>query len=642
MKKEVILLGILLLASISIINADPLQDSIHVNINVQDSNNKSLVGIYNFQLSISNDSSCSNLISNYVFNNINTDPQANVNFYLENTNMTYNIQYYLKEVIDNVLISCFKIAYSKNHAPNNLSQLNNDMNFTNFNNNTDTVNNSNHLNGLNSTQVANLFTSPYLYNMTIETYNLYNAVWTSSFNYTYDTWLSNYTLYSVFWYNMTTPAIDYVNGYCYSKNDVYNKIESNNNFCYANGTNSSGVNCQTISSTDTWTGNQSNYYNISQVNSNLSLRYLASNPLNFINVSNINGTNINVLTINSTNINANGNINSVSNAYSFSSFPTTADRGDDLTLGFSFKVTSPITISQLGRLYVVGNNQNHVIKLWISTNTATPLASGTILYASASDSNNFKWVTVTPITLTPGNTYVIGVDEYGTDVWKDDWSPSMQSVFTNVAGRYGTVAGNYPASVSGTMYDTGAMYYAIGSGDMMSNNSYSTNSYCSNSYSTNSSIINLNVSNSALIGGAPNGYAGLSVMGGSNFVDSIPPYGVASIGKIDASITGVGSWRGSGFLFTNADTGNKAFSLVYNNDQAFFGGLNATSIANWLVVGATGITTVNVSASYVKSTNGFSVGSNDGITKNIKVVTTTYPLGCWLNITGGIITSSTC
>ena len=31
-----------------------------------------------------------------------------------------------------------------------------------------------------------------------------------------------------------------------------------------------------------------------------------------------------------------------------------------------------------------------------------------------------------------------------------------------------------------------------------------------------------------------------------------------------------------------------------------------------------------------------------GITKDVQVVTTTYPLGCWMNYTAGILTSSTC
>jgi len=58
-----------------------------------------------------------------------------------------------------------------------------------------------------------------------------------------DSWSGNYTFYN----NITT---------------------SNLKYCYANGTNSSGVNCITSSGTDSWSTNYSNYYNKSQVFNN--------------------------------------------------------------------------------------------------------------------------------------------------------------------------------------------------------------------------------------------------------------------------------------------------------------------------------------------------------------------------------------
>jgi hypothetical protein len=145
-----------------------------------------------------------------------------------------------------------------------------------------------------------------------------------------------------------------------------------------------------------------------------------------------------------------------------SPFPSTATRTGALTVGFTFTVPQPITISQLGRLYVSGNTQNHGVNLWISTNTSTPIAGPyTILASSSSDSNGFKWVSITPVMLTPGNTYALALDEYaGGDTWKDEWIPSLQPTFS-VTAAYSLTTGTYPSNLvaAGYMYDTAAMMY---------------------------------------------------------------------------------------------------------------------------------------------------------------------------------------
>ena len=76
---------------------------------------------------------------------------------------------------------------------------------------------------------------------------------------------------------------------------------------------------------------------------------------------------------------------------------------------------------------------------------------------------------------------------------------------------------------------------------------------------------------------------GLQVSGGGSFT-TLPGYGNASLGHIN-STTG---WNGAGFLFTNTTIGSKAFSMVFNNDIAFFGGLDASTAESWFTVGATG------------------------------------------------------
>jgi hypothetical protein len=199
MKKQIILLGILLLFSISIINAEQIQDSIHINILTTDSNNKTITGTYNFNLSISNDSSCNNIISSYLFNSISTEPEGRASFYLDNTNMQFNKQYYLKEYRDVNLIGCFKIAYSKGHAPNNLSEFNNDIGFTNFNNNTDNVNHSNTCDN-----------ATYLQGYTPDTlYNYFLSIFNSVFYPRYDN-PSGYYNYSTipFYINSTGDTLN--------------------------------------------------------------------------------------------------------------------------------------------------------------------------------------------------------------------------------------------------------------------------------------------------------------------------------------------------------------------------------------------------------------------------------------------------
>ncbi len=161
----------------------------------------------------------------------------------------------------------------------------------------------------------------------------------------------------------------------------------------------------------------------------------------------------------------------------FTSFPTTATRNNFTgTLGFRFTVSSTIYVFEIGRLFVSGNIFNHKVNVWISTDTATPIATATILSSSASDSNNFKYVALTsPLELTAGNTYYVGIDNYNTlDTFKDVWSLSgtTQSVFTIGAAVYSTSVSTFPSSVGngGSSYDTPTFKYStLLSGSIISN-----------------------------------------------------------------------------------------------------------------------------------------------------------------------------
>jgi hypothetical protein len=152
----------------------------------------------------------------------------------------------------------------------------------------------------------------------------------------------------------------------------------------------------------------------------------------------------------------------------FSTFPSTAARSNfDGCLGFFFTVSQTIYVYSVGRLFVSGNVQNHKINIWITTNTVTPLASATILAATTSDSNNFKYADLsTPLTLSPGVTYAIASNEYnGGDAWKDYWNMggTTQSEVTSTHSTFAVAVDTYPAfsDPSTNVYNTCTFKYIL-------------------------------------------------------------------------------------------------------------------------------------------------------------------------------------
>jgi hypothetical protein len=150
---------------------------------------------------------------------------------------------------------------------------------------------------------------------------------------------------------------------------------------------------------------------------------------------------------------------------SFATSPSaTPTSGGPYSVGFTFILTHAITVSQLGRKYIAGDTHNDNINLWISSNTATPLATATVLNSSPTDSNGFKWVTLaTPITLLPYIEYAIATDTTtGGNSWYAAYAPSLNPYFENIIAAY-TLSGNslYPSSVgiTGDIYDSPAMMF---------------------------------------------------------------------------------------------------------------------------------------------------------------------------------------
>ncbi len=81
-------------------------------------------------------------------------------------------------------------------------------------------------------------------------------------------------------------------------------------------------------------------------------------------------------------------------------------------------------------------------------------------------------------------------------------------------------------------------------------------------------------------------YGNITAMGGTNF-SGVPAFGTASLGLINNSTAG---WSGSGFLFSNSTAGSNAFSMVYNNDKAYFGHLTpSNTYSNYGIWNGTGL-----------------------------------------------------
>jgi hypothetical protein len=147
---------------------------------------------------------------------------------------------------------------------------------------------------------------------------------------------------------------------------------------------------------------------------------------------------------------------------SFATPPTTATRTDGpYVLGFFFTVSSAITVSKLGRLYVTGNSHDHLVRIWRVSDSAL-MATGTVLASGDSDADGFKWIDITPANLATATEYVIGVSEASAeDAWTDSRTPTgLQSVFNNIY-RAGDGGSGMPPSHSTDNYIFGspAMWY---------------------------------------------------------------------------------------------------------------------------------------------------------------------------------------
>lgn len=120
--------------------------------------------------------------------------------------------------------------------------------------------------------------------------------------------------------------------------------------------------------------------------------------------------------------------------------------GTNYTLGFSFTVSSPHVVNRLG-YFDAGHDglaESHAVGLW-NQSTAALLASTTVTNAdpwgpSLGDGYWFKWHDISPITLVPGVTYVVGgysgSEAYlvATGTLTNGWARYGQSFYASTGG----------------------------------------------------------------------------------------------------------------------------------------------------------------------------------------------------------------
>jgi hypothetical protein len=112
---------------------------------------------------------------------------------------------------------------------------------------------------------------------------------------------------------------------------------------------------------------------------------------------------------------------------------------------------SNITVTELGRYFIAGNNQNHILKI-IRVSDGAEIASTTISMGSGSiDGLGFKYAVLSPSITLSANTsyYIVSQETNGGDYWHDNLNTTLTT----------TTA----AAINGSVYQNGASWVENGS-----------------------------------------------------------------------------------------------------------------------------------------------------------------------------------
>src|SRR5262245_42076501 len=113
------------------------------------------------------------------------------------------------------------------------------------------------------------------------------------------------------------------------------------------------------------------------------------------------------------------------------------------TLGHEFTVSTPLTVAAIGIFDVEtsfgtpgtarsfpGLAQPHAVALWNLSNTTTPLATATVAAGQVTPlcQDGYRYAPITPVALTPGNTYVVSA------FWPQDDGSGNFDPYPDLAG----------------------------------------------------------------------------------------------------------------------------------------------------------------------------------------------------------------
>lgn len=134
-----------------------------------------------------------------------------------------------------------------------------------------------------------------------------------------------------------------------------------------------------------------------------------------------------------------------------SNFP--AFNGTNQTIGWSFTANDNLTVSSLGVWDMTPSNplsQSHQVGLWSSTGT---LLSSVIVQTNSLLTGEFRYESITPISLTSGSTYFIGSDI--TSPFSDNYRSGATSVtiapeitFLNAARNASSGGFSFPSTTT--------------------------------------------------------------------------------------------------------------------------------------------------------------------------------------------------
>ena len=129
-------------------------------------------------------------------------------------------------------------------------------------------------------------------------------------------------------------------------------------------------------------------------------------------------------------------------------------------IGYDFKVVNPVTVDQLGFYDIKGDGKvgsglvaSHFLSLYLVGDT-TPLATATVDRTTTTLDNGFRYASVAPTALIPGDTYELSASIVANDgdFWLYQAQPTVSADFSSVNGGCCSEPSPYIPSFGGGAY----------------------------------------------------------------------------------------------------------------------------------------------------------------------------------------------